>query len=707
MYSWEDVEKVLGPEVGNYSHHNTPKWKGYNIPAAFDIEASSWEVGENKYATMYHWQFGVNTHVFVGRRWGEFVEFISRLTNIMHLGTENRLAVYVHNLAYEFQFVQHWLQFEEVFAVKDRKPVRCYCEEGLEFRDSLILTQFSLDKVAKDLIRKYKTVGGEEIAKQVGELDYNLLRHSESPLTPQEQKYCAYDIYILLAYIQEQIEKEGGICNIPMTKTGYVRRRCRNACLQSDQYKKLIRGLKVTLQEYKELKMVFQGGMTHANSNIVGKTMENVRSKDFTSSYPAVMVMERFPMGRAPDAHPKSKQELWDIMQNYCCYFLVEFVNLRSKIPWEHIISESKGVIKGAKVIDNGRVVSAESLTMWVTEQDYYSIHDFYTCDFIRLKSSVRRYYKEYLPTELVSVVLDMYRDKTTLKGVPGKEEDYASSKADLNSCYGMIVTDIINDKIVWTPQDGWDQKTVPTKEEIEKDEADQINKYNRSRNRFLYYPWGVWVTAYARRNLCRGILACGEKYCYADTDSTKYNYPNDQYEFYVAKYNNEVKAKMLAAMKHHGFEEDRWMPKTIKGKVKPLGYWDDDGDNLEFKTLGAKRYFRKFEENGTIKYQVTLAGSNKWKTTQFIMDESGRLGVSPFEIFENGLTIPPDRSGKLGHHYVDAPTGGKLTDYLGNAASWYERSSCALLPIEFTMSMSSEFVDYLMMVNGQMSVDD
>ena len=68
-----------------------------------------------------------------------------------------------------------------------------------------------------------------------------------------------------------------------------------------------------------------------------------------------------------------------------------------------------------------------------------------------------------------------------------------------------MSVTDIVKDKAVYN--DEWGFEKVDIEAEIE--------NYNNSRKRFLYYAWGIWVTAYARRNLWTGILADGNLLTY------------------------------------------------------------------------------------------------------------------------------------------------------------------------------------------------
>ena len=78
----------------------------YNIPAAFDIEVSSFYYNEKKCASMYIWQFGVGDIITYGRTWDQFTTFIHMISKILCLNTDRRLIVYVHNLSYEFQFIR-------------------------------------------------------------------------------------------------------------------------------------------------------------------------------------------------------------------------------------------------------------------------------------------------------------------------------------------------------------------------------------------------------------------------------------------------------------------------------------------------------------------------------------------------------------------------------------------------------------------------
>ena len=202
----------------------------FNIPAGFDIETSSFYVNGEKTAIMYEWTFGIgyvengqfSQLITYGRTWDQLDTLLACIAGVLDLRERKRLVVYVHNLPYEWQFIRNRFSWTKVFFMDERKPVYAITSDCIEFRCSLKLSGKSLANTAKDLLT-YKT------EKMVGDLDYTLIRHSGTPLTDQELKYCEHDIKVILCYIQEKIEQDGNIGQIPLTKTGYVRRYCKRA----------------------------------------------------------------------------------------------------------------------------------------------------------------------------------------------------------------------------------------------------------------------------------------------------------------------------------------------------------------------------------------------------------------------------------------------------------------------------------------------
>lgn len=101
----------------------------YNIPCSFDIETSSFTTYEEEHgqevkcACMYIWQFGLNGSVIYGRTWDDFFEMLGLLQESLDISNKKHLVIYVHNLAYEFQFINKWIEWDKVFAVKQRRPV--------------------------------------------------------------------------------------------------------------------------------------------------------------------------------------------------------------------------------------------------------------------------------------------------------------------------------------------------------------------------------------------------------------------------------------------------------------------------------------------------------------------------------------------------------------------------------------------------------
>lgn len=660
----------------------------YNIPCAFDIETTSLYYNGEKCAFMYEWTFGLYGQVTIGRTWNEFFKMIEFLSKRLEICNEKRLVIYVHNLSYEFQFIRKRFEWQKVFSLDRRKPIYAISVNGFEFRCSYLLSGYSLAKLA-DNIHIIK------IKKLVGDLDYNLIRHSGTVMTNNELQYCINDVKIVMAYIAEQIEANKGIIYIPLTKTGFVRRYVRKKCFYSNgdisryKYGEMIKHLSLNADEYAQLKRAFQGGFTHAGIFTTKQTINNVTSFDFTSSYPTVMISEQFPMSKSKIVDVHNNTELNHYLKNYCCLFDIEFINIRPRKFFENYISRSRCFVCENPVINNGRLVSADRIMTTITEQDYAIIKAFYKWDKKRI-SQFRIYKRGYLPRDFVISILDLYAQKTELKGVEGKEIEYLNSKELLNSCYGMSVTDPVRDEYMY--ENEWLDPIKP-------DTVKAIEKYNKNTNRFLFYPWGVWVTAYARRNLFTGISEFKGDYIYSDTDSIKVTNA-EKHMNYINKYNKMIIENLKRAMEYHNIDISRIRPKTIKGVEKPLGIWDFDGHYSKFKTLGAKRYLVQYSDdprNGDHmgEYSLTVSGLNKKVALPYMLKTFDDV----FEAFTNDLYIPPQYTGKNTHTYIDDRKRGEIIDYRGIRGTFDEFSAVHMENADYTLSISQEYADYILSV--------
>lgn len=650
----------------------------YNIPVTFDIETTSFANGKAKVAMMYIWTLTICDKTFYGRTWYDLIHFTYKIKQVFRLDDELRMIVYIRNLAYEFQFVKDWFNFTYIFADSPHKPIYCQTENGFELRCSYKLSGVSLDVTSRNL-KKYK------VRKLVGDLDYTLQRHWQTELTEKEFNYCIYDTIVDACFIDEEIEKNNNkISKIPLTKTGYVRRYCYERCVKDPKsepskykYIGLMRRLTLTDDDYLQAKQTFQGGFTHANIHHVNEVLHNVASYDFTSSYPYVMVAQYMPITAPKEVEIKSFSQLNHLLKTKCCMFEVTFYNIRQTRFQDTPISLSKCTNIYNEKVNNGRVMSADVLKTNCTELDFETICKFYEWDKAEF-THFKTMYRGRLPKKLVEAIIDLYEMKTILKGVETKEVEYLVSKGMLNSTYGMMVTDIVRDEIVYE-DDEWKNKQTKTLSE-------KITQYNKSRKRFNYYLWGIWVTAHARHNLFSGILECGDDYIYADTDSIKCLNP-EKHKDYFESYNAEVFSRLKASAEYYDIPFAKFAPKTITGEVKPIGVWDYEGTYSSFKTLGAKRYI--YTDND--KLHVTVAGCPKSDMVSYLSQFE-----DPYSAFKNNLTIPEEMSTKLLHTYSETPYEIAFTDYQGVTAHCVERSSVNLSKTTFSLNMVEEFMRYI-----------
>lgn len=716
-----------------------PKWTDgrspvWNIPCSLDIETSSYYQMGKKYATMYLWGLNVNGSTIIGRTWSELLAMLDVLVEAFHTN-RTALIIYVHNLGYEFQFMRKWLDIDEVFAVKDRRPIHVTLKNGIEFKCSYILSNYALAYIGANLLSRYP------VQKDVGALDYSLVRHYKTPLTDAEIWYQVHDTQVVTSFIQEKIENEGGIKNIPLTNTGYVRQYCRSCCFSNQvsdkklkaklaaRYHEMLRGLSIRSKcEYDQLHAAFGGGFTHAAPYHSGKLLSEVGSDDAASHYPGEMVRKKFPMSAGTFAGDVDEEDLEYFERHDFAYLMtVRFKNIRPKFIWENYISVShcQELSKDA-VVNNGRVASATDLQTTVTDVDWDIIRRDYEWDEVKFFGC--RFYKYgYLPRPFILSILNLYAKKTSLKGVDGKETEYMVSKNMINSCYGMTVTAIIRDIFEYSC-DEWHH------EELSDDDAtEELKKYNGNYNRFLFYAWGVWVTAHARHDLWDAIFEFGPDYVYADTDSIKGINFKDHEDFFIL-YNNKVQAELRRMCSYYKINYDLCSPKTIKGVTKIIGVFEYEGEYQLFKTIGAKRYMYEKDDE----FWLTISGVNKniacpWLLNEYAIDSDfdadffetakiaymknpsdakktkeamkyirdlRRTGIlryeSIFDHFNESLYFPSNATGKQTLTYVDDGFCGMCIDYFGNKTTVTELSYIHMEPQGYSLSLATEYVRFL-----------
>lgn len=597
-----DIENVKGHHKQKDGTYKCEKF-GNNI-LTFDIECSSawlennivigYRKGEDSeywnslepLALCYIWQFSIDGVVYYGRELKDFINVLKDLPK------DVKFIIWVHNLSYEFQFLCNILTWKEVFARTPHKPMKCTPVEfpNIEFRCSYMLTRLSLESWGNQL----------GVQKMVGDLDYDVLRTPITPLTETELKYCEQDCLVVDAGIRYYLKKYKKQRKIPLTQTGTVRKEVKDLLTADKMYVRKIKKLVPDKpSEYARLQQIFAGGYTHANQMYSGKLIDElIEHYDFASSYPTVMIAEKYPMSKwyyngVNEIHEEDFDDMAFI-------FYLKFYNLES-VSFNTYIQSSK--VSGKKMkYDNGRVLSAEYLEIYVTEQDYITICNNYTWSDMEV-ARVWRCKKDYLPKPFMEYILELYANKTELKDVVGKEDLYLQSKQYINSMYGMCVTALIQSDVKY--DDGeWNIKPL-TEDDVEKKLKKLSDYHDKEKHYFLSYSWGCWVTAYARRNLWKCIESCDHDILYCDTDSIFVRGHQD-----FGWYNEEITKKLRKACEVRELDFEKTRPYTPKGKQKPLGVFDKEDDCCQFKTLGAKRYVERRASDG--KLHLTVSGINK-----------------------------------------------------------------------------------------------
>lgn len=194
---------------------------------------------------------------------------IKRLKLIEEENRDNpyKVAIFVHNLSYEFEFIKDFFNFTNILCTTPRKIISAETDQ-LVFRCSYFLSNMSLENFLKNenILEKYRKTN----------MDYQKERYPWTELTPEEEEYCANDVIGLHMALKKRISAchNEDINNLPLTSTGYVRKACRKAVSANKNNRYRFKKEKLDKETFLMCHDAFRGGNTHANRLYVNKDLK-------------------------------------------------------------------------------------------------------------------------------------------------------------------------------------------------------------------------------------------------------------------------------------------------------------------------------------------------------------------------------------------------------------------------------------------------
>lgn len=548
---------------------------------------------------VYQWAAKLGSLYVYGRKPSEIIDFMTRVAEHYELSYDKKIILYIHNASYDLQYIKSFIrQYDPCadFLAIDAHGIIQVDVVGFRILCSYKLTNMSLAALADNY--------AEEYTKAVGEIDYNVVRFQDTPLTDSDWFYMFSDVAAQDDGIRGYLKMQGYkyAFRAPITSTGFVRANCRKAAKADEYWRGEFAESRLDLEQYNLCRQCFMGGVCIASFKYSGVTVrgDNLRHKDFTSSYPARQELDYFPTG-APSWYGdvESVEELDEICDEYCTIFILTLYNVHIKEGvTAPCIPSSKCIHKENELKLNGKIVSADTLTMVVCELDYKWIKRQYDYDDEIGVDSVLIFERGTMPEWLKSEVFDYFNNKCTLKGV--NDLLYAKSKNMLNSVYGMTATAIIRD--VFKMNDDY----ILKKQERDEDDAESaLNKYYRSYNNFMPYQYAIWTTAHARDALFTMIECVGyENFLYCDTDSV----------FYIETPENKIRMDEYAEQcRKRAIDAGAYVDN------KYLGEPTDEPPINAFRAIHSKCYAMQEynKKSGEYELNVVIAGipkgSTKW----------------------------------------------------------------------------------------------
>lgn len=655
-----------------------------NLAAAFDIETTCirypndyddrTKAGQPKFSFMYIWQFAIGDIAVYGRTWNEFYEFLLNLRGDLHLKVDHRLVVYVHELAYEFTFMQKlpgvfFSTYDYDFLAREKHDIiKCVVNDVFEFRDSATYTEMPLSRVG-DLVGIKKL-----------DYDYDKLRLPSTPLTDTELAYCENDVLILTKYFSGQAQIYGSYGNIPLTATRCVKREI-EINLRTMYYRGVARKSQTIEEEDMHtldlLQSAYFAPWIYNRSVYRDMIVDDVMDADISSAYPYWMLTCKYPRGKFVqiDIDHNDINKLLSDYANKPLLIKLHLHNLQCRYPRVSWLpaSDRWTMSRDAKIYDN-RIDSCTDIILTLTDVDMRTLQDFYRYDVEKV--DILEVYAApkygYLPPYIVKTIVDKYIEKRNAKDIkneiektreltPAEQAEYARIKSKVDRIYGIFVQRPIRTAYLWDP--GTNQVIAGDQQYVKSDSDCAVS-----------FAWGVWLLSYEHAEMLKIFAACNlaisadgkeknlDSVLYGDTDGVKFKY-NKAIIDIITQYNEKCKQKI----------KNFWLRNNNICRLEDV---DGMGEfkfkhYQSFKACKVKRYAYISDNDEFVPVCAGLSADN----TFF----DGLMNDEKMELFSGEMKISAEVANNKRTQYVYGHFEECVTDYLGNTDT-VSVDSCVLI---------------------------
>lgn len=388
----------------------------------------------------------------------------------------------------------------------------------IEFRDSLKLLPFSVERIGKSFHTKHQKLT----------MEYNGFRYAGCEITEQEKEYISNDVLVIKEALEMMFEKGNnkltiGSCCLAQFKQSIGRKTYDKLFpdLSTHEIDKNLYG-SYNADEY--IRLSYHGGWCYLVEGKEKKIHKDGFTADVNSLYPSMM------SGESGNYYPIGLPTFWkgnfipDDLEDkfYFVRFKTRFYIKENKLPFIQVKNTFRyrvtEMLKTSDVFYNGeyhkflidengeKVPTTVTLTMTQTDYklflEHYNVEDFEILDGCYFDTTIG--------------IFDKYIDKYKQIKINSKGAEREQAKLFLNNLYGKLASSTVsNFKIAYLKDDG------------------VVGFYTviASDKKAGYIPCGSAITSYARNFTIRAAQANfygvnKRGFIYADTDSIHCDIP-------------------------------------------------------------------------------------------------------------------------------------------------------------------------------------